>query len=101
MIRDSDYIKRHDVNITTEERGVLALVRGLDTYTRCCAPRYADECAAREMGIPAMFETASAMLSYAPDSLDRGALSAALAEMLRAWHVNPDTFEYEPPETGE
>lgn len=96
--RDTEYLidnERSAASMTREERGVLALLRDLDTYTRLCAPAYADPCAAGEMGIPQMFDTARSMLSYAPDTLRRGAISSALGELLRAWHVNPDTLEWE------
>jgi hypothetical protein len=78
-----------------EERGVLALLEGMTTYTRDCAPMYADACAAIEMGIPQMFRAARAMLNYAPDSMRRGAIDHEYAELMRAWHVNPDTLEWE------
>jgi hypothetical protein len=97
-MRKTDYLlddTRPAGRMTAEERGVLALLEGLDTYTRLCAPKYADECAAREMGVPAMFDAARAMLAYAPDSLRRGAIDNAYAELLAAWHVNPDTLEWE------
>jgi hypothetical protein len=90
-----DEARQERGRFTNEERGVLALWKGLDTYTRECAPKYADPCAAIEMGVPQMFRAARAMLNYAPDTLRRGALDHAYAEMLRAWHVNPDTLEWE------
>lgn len=81
-------------HVTSEEAGVLDLIEGLDSYTSRCAGKYADACAATEMGIPQMFQTARAMLSYAPESLRREALDHELAEMMRAWHLNPDTGEW-------
>lgn len=80
--------------LTREERGVLGLLEGLETYTRLCAPAYADPCAAIEMGIPQMFQCARSMLSYAPDTLRRGAIDSALAELLERWHIDPDTLEW-------
>jgi len=80
--------------ITAEERGNLALLRGLAEYTRLCAPHYADPCAAGEMEVPQMIDTARGMLSYAPETLRRGAMAHAYGELLAAWHVNPDTLEW-------
>lgn len=96
--RDTEYLiddDRRASTLTREERGVLALLRGLDTYTRLCAPMYADPCAAIEMGVPQMFQAARAMLNYAPDTLRRGAIDSAYAELMRSWHINPDTLEWE------
>lgn len=96
--RDTEYLVDDDRRVSTmtgQERGVLALLRGLDTYTRLCAPHYADPCAATEMGVPEMFQTAQAMLSYAPDTLRRGAIASHIGELMRAWHINPDTLEWE------
>lgn len=93
----TDYLlddERSASTMTREERGVLALLEGLDTYTRLCAPRYADACAAIEMGIPEMFSAARSMLNYAPETLRRGAIDTALAELLAQWRVNPDTLEW-------
>lgn len=98
MFRESEYLRRdagQHAGPTPEEHGVLALVRGLDTYTRYCAPKYADACAAIEFGVGDLFQTARGMLNYAPDSLDRGALDAHLAELCRAWKISPDTYQWE------
>ena len=95
--RDTEYLyddTRSAATITREERGNLALLRGLTEYTRLCAPRYADPCAAIEMGVPQMFRAARSMLNYAPETLRRGAIDSAYAELLEAWHVNPDTLEW-------
>lgn len=80
--------------LTDEERGVLALLDGMTRYTDHCAPLYADACAAVEMGIPQMFDAARSMLSYAPETLDRSAISAAYSELLGRWHIHPDTLEW-------
>jgi hypothetical protein len=89
------YLDDPDRPTTNEERGVLALLEGMTEYTARCAPHYADACAATEMGIPEMFRAARAMLNYAPETLRRGALDGAFADLMRAWHVNPDTLEWE------
>jgi len=80
--------------MTAEERGNLYLLEGLEAYTAYCAPKYADPCAAIEMGIPQMFRAARAMLNYAPDTLRRGAMDHRYAELLEEWHVDPDTLEW-------
>jgi hypothetical protein len=82
--------------MTAHEMGVLALLEGMTEYTARCAPAYADACAANEMGISDMFQAARAMLAYAPDSLRRGAIDHAYAELMRAWHLNPDTGAWQP-----
>lgn len=80
--------------MTLEEAGVLALLAGLEAYTIGCADRYADPCAAIEMGLPQIFRGARSMLNYAPETLRRGAIDSRLAELLRAWKVDPDTLEW-------
>lgn len=81
--------------MTTEELGVVALLGGLEQYARHCAPKYADPCACVEMGIFDMHDSARRMLSYAPETLDRGRIADRLAELLRdAWHIDPDTGEW-------
>lgn len=96
-MRTTDYLMdptRSASSLTREERGVLALLEGMDTYTRLCAPHYADPCAAIEMGVPQMFDAARSMLSYAPESLRRGAISSEYDRMLREWHIDPDTLTW-------